>query len=100
MARKIIQIVSDNFLSPSTGQYCGLLALCNDGTIWSGHVQGSVKWRELNAPESKEQNSDSLQQLKAEISALCAEFRELYDGDLGGEAVSLLLTELQKLSAV
>jgi hypothetical protein len=51
MARKIIQIVSDNFFDPNHGQYCGLLALCDDGTIWSGHTSGSgIEWCGLNAP--------------------------------------------------
>lgn len=52
------------------------------------------------ALKSVVENFHSLQQLKAEISALVMEFRELYDGDFSGEAVSLLLTKLHELSAV
>jgi hypothetical protein len=40
---------------------------------------------------------DKLDKIQNEISALINEFYELYDGDLSGEAVSLLLTNLQKL---
>lgn len=43
--------------------------------------------------------SNSLHQIKTQIDALIEEFCELYDGDLSNEAVSLLLTELRKLSA-
>ncbi len=35
---------------------------------------------------------------RSTIKALTDEFKELYDGDLSGEAVGLLLTELEKLS--
>jgi len=56
------------------------------------------------AIKSMEQNPDSpaspVQHLQAEIRALHDEFRELYDGDFGGEAVSLLLTKMLELSVV
>ena len=35
--------------------------------------------------------------IKKEINALMAEFQDLYNGDLSGEAVSLLLTKLREL---
>jgi hypothetical protein len=39
-----------------------------------------------------------LHEIKNKIRALTEEFRSLYSGNLDDEAVSLLLTELQKLS--
>jgi len=44
--------------------------------------------------------STDVQQLKAKIASLVAEFCELYDRGLSNEAVSLLLTKLRQLSAV
>ena len=55
MARKVIQIISDNFLDPTAGQYCGIICLCDDGTIWSGQMtSGNVKWVQVNAPDTLE----------------------------------------------
>ena len=55
MARKIIQVVSDNFFDERAGQYCGVIALCDDGTLWAGQFsKGQPEWYEIDAPFTKE----------------------------------------------
>jgi hypothetical protein len=43
---------------------------------------------------------DETTKIKNEIKSLIHEFRDLYNGDLSGEAVSLLLSELEKISKI
>ena len=58
MARKIIQVVSDNFFNERAGQYCGIIALCDDGTLWTGKfANGEYKWYEVDTPFTKEGTS-------------------------------------------
>lgn len=70
----------------------------NECSIWQ-MVKREPEWS-ANRIQAGEDALNSLQQLQAEIRALHDEFRELYDGDFSGEAVSLLLTKMFELSAV
>jgi len=75
----------------------GRCASCGDCNRESPYVDELGEWTKFK--EVVLIYSNSLHQIKAQIDALIEEFCELYDGDLSNEAVSLLLTELRKLSA-
>ena len=81
MARKIIQIASDNCTDPSCGTYWGILALCDDGTIWGGQVKGDVEWRELNAPEKEEAVKTSGNTQSAAIAQIADDIGEWAKND-------------------
>jgi hypothetical protein len=74
MARKIIQIESDNIMYPDGQFQAGLYALCDDGTLWSGTWKtGCINWMQVNAPDTKEENFNISQQPKPIIKPeLCA----------------------------
>lgn len=89
------------------------LSITSDGTFWSdqetAYIEDTLGLRKegdslllvrknamgLSCPAYLE--TQKLVENK-EIKALVDEFKELYNGDLSDEAVSLLLTELEKLS--
>ena len=49
MNRKVIQIVSATYEDEQYGRIVGLIALCDDGTIWNRPSRGS-QWEQLNVP--------------------------------------------------
>lgn len=57
-----------------------------------GHKRWIVTCKDCGYTTKEVQNTQE------EIHNLTQEFEELYDGDLEGEAISLLLTELRKLA--
>jgi hypothetical protein len=101
MARKIIQIESDNIIYPDGQFQAGLYALCDDSTLWSGTWKtGCINWMKVNAPDTMEENFNSSQQLKSEIAALVAKFDCTGSERYSSWRFDQIMDKLRQLSAV